>query len=943
MRSGIGSAVGTAARALGPSWRSLRTKIIVWFFVPTAIILVTVALVNFYSYQDVTEDLVMERDQDLTHLSAVQLSTQLKGYTDRLVSVARGSPFLQSDPIARQAALRASSSRFLAFDSGVVVLNNYGTVVAALPEDPNVIGQDWSNTGPFRQMVRTPGPVFSDILEEELDGPPIVVAAVPIVGERGEFLGSLVGKFGVAETAVSSFYGTIVKLRPGQSSRTYLVDASGRVIFHSRADQIGADFSAQPVVRQVLEGQVGAIRTEDFDGADIVAGFAPVPGTPWALITEERWDVLTGGSRGYQRFLILLLVLGAAVPILFVVIGLRTIMKPLEDLVGAAREVARGNFGRTIAAKSGDEIGQLVEEFNTMAGALKESRDAIFVSSQGIVVAANQAALDLFGFTIEEAIGSNVADHYTDPSDQVRFRQEIGKMGSIRDFEVKLSKKDGTVIDCLVTATRRNARDESGPPELQGLVRDITERKRAEEALRESEEKYRALFDRSIHATFITSHDARIIDANQATLDLFGYTWEEAIQVNTLSVSNNPEDRARFQKEIEGQGSVTDFEVKLGKNDGTEMDCLITANVIRDNEGVVVGYEGTIRDVTERKRAEDALRESEDRFRRLMDNAADGFFVMSPDGKIVDINQMASQQFGFSREELLESSATDVYVTFGDTEPAKLYEMVRPEGPVTLEGEGRRKDGNTFPVEMRLGLIELAGRRHMFALVRDITERKEAENTQVQQMRELAVLEERNRMAREIHDTLAQGFTGIVLQLEAADQALEGEGTEVADHLVRAKGLARESLQEARRSVWGLVPHALEQDTLEEALRKRVEQVNASGSTKASFKLSGPPRVLSADVQAAILRICQESLTNVTRHSEAKDVTVDLRFDPTEVRLKVQDDGMGFDINEVKANHQGGSFGLLGMEQRVSLLGGTFAIKSRKGRGTTVEVQVPVQ
>ena len=115
MRSGMGSAVRTAARALGPSWRSLRTKIIVWFFVPTAIILVTVALVNFSSYQDVTEDLVLERDQDLTHLSAVQLSTQLKSYTDLLADVARGSPFLQSDPVAQQAALRASSSRLLAW------------------------------------------------------------------------------------------------------------------------------------------------------------------------------------------------------------------------------------------------------------------------------------------------------------------------------------------------------------------------------------------------------------------------------------------------------------------------------------------------------------------------------------------------------------------------------------------------------------------------------------------------------------------------------------------------------------------------------------------------------------------------------------------------------------------------------------------------------------
>ena len=408
--------------------------------------------------------------------------------------------------------------------------------MAALPEDPDVIGQDWwSNSSPFRRMVRTPEPIFSDILEEEVGGPAIVVAAVPIVGERGEFLGALVGKFGLAETAVSSFYATIVKLRPAQSSRTYLVDTSGRVIFHYRADQIGADFSAQPVVRQVLRGDVGVIRTEDLDGADIVAGFAPVPGTPWALVTEESWNVLTGGSRGYQRFLILLLVLGAAVPILFVVIGLRRIMRPLEDLVGAAREVARGDFGRTIAAKSGDEIGQLVGEFNTMAAQLKESytsleqkveerteelrqseeryravfeqsRDAIFIAQDGVVVDTNQAALDLFGFTREGAIGSKVGDRYADPSDRGRFREEISKHGSIMDFEVKLLKHDGTVMDCLLTASGQDDVNGAGVRRIQGVVRDITAHNIADRALRQySEDLARSNSDLQQFA-YVASH-----------------------------------------------------------------------------------------------------------------------------------------------------------------------------------------------------------------------------------------------------------------------------------------------------------------------------------------------------------------------------------------------------------------------------------------------------
>ena len=148
-----------------------------------------------------------------------------------------------------------------------------------------------------------------------------------------------------------------------------------------------------------------------------------------------------------------------------------------------------------------------------------------------------------------------------------------------------------------------------------------------------------------------------------------------------------------------------------------------------------------------------------------------------------------------------------------------------------------------------------------------------------EQSGELAVLEERTRMAREMHDTLAQGFTGIVLQLEAAEQAAEqaAEGDpaaleELHEHLDRAKTLARESLQEARRSVWDLLPRALEEQSLDSALAAEVGEFDRVGRERASFEVRGRSRELPAAVQAALLRISQESLTNVRRHAAATRV-----------------------------------------------------------------------
>ena len=147
-----------------------------------------------------------------------------------------------------------------------------------------------------------------------------------------------------------------------------------------------------------------------------------------------------------------------------------------------------------------EELRESEERYRSL---FEESRDAIFVSNEGRVVAANEAALELFGFTRDEAIGSDVGDRYADPNDWDRFRQGMERTGFIRDFEVKLLKKDGRVMDCLLTATRRHAEDGADPREIQGLVRDITERKRAEDTLRQSEERFRRLVEDAADSFFV--------------------------------------------------------------------------------------------------------------------------------------------------------------------------------------------------------------------------------------------------------------------------------------------------------------------------------------------------------------------------------------------------------------------------------------------------------
>jgi PAS domain S-box-containing protein len=209
--------------------------------------------------------------------------------------------------------------------------------------------------------------------------------------------------------------------------------------------------------------------------------------------------------------------------------------------------------------------------------------------------------------------------------------------------------------------------------------------------------------------------------------------------------------------------------------------------------------------------------------------------------------------------------------------------------------------------------------------------------------RDLAVMEERNRLAREIHDTIAQGLTGIVLQLEAADHLMEGNPARARMRLQKATALARSSLQEARRSVWNLRPTPLEQRTLVEAVRQEVEALSEEAGIAAVLDVEQEPRGLAAEAENGLFRIAQEALNNVRKHSRASEVHVRLAAGEASVELDVRDNGVGFDSQAPRAAGQQGGFGLLGLQERVRILGGSLQIESSPGEGTLVSVRVPAR
>jgi signal transduction histidine kinase len=226
---------------------------------------------------------------------------------------------------------------------------------------------------------------------------------------------------------------------------------------------------------------------------------------------------------------------------------------------------------------------------------------------------------------------------------------------------------------------------------------------------------------------------------------------------------------------------------------------------------------------------------------------------------------------------------------------------------------------------------------------RQLIEQLEATRSELAEAeREGGRLAERQRLARDIHDTLAQGFVSIVLQLQAAEAALPPGAAEARGHLERARRTARDNLAEARRLVWDLRPEALSAAPLGEALGRLAGRLTEETGMAATATVTGTPRPLSPDAEVTLLRVTQEALANVTRHARAGRVAVTLSYMDGEAALDIRDDGAGFAPTADGYGANGG-LGLRGMRERVEALGGRLAVESAPGRGTTIAVTVPVR
>jgi PAS domain S-box-containing protein len=341
------------------------------------------------------------------------------------------------------------------------------------------------------------------------------------------------------------------------------------------------------------------------------------------------------------------------------------------------------------------------------------------------------------------------------------------------------------------------------------------------------------------------------------------------------------------------------------------------------------------------------LHESEALLKSIVDTAVDGIITIDEEGIVQSFNPAAERIFGFAAHEVIGAKCNQLMpAPYREQHDSYLANYLRTgiKKIIGIDREvvGRRKDGTTFPMELVVREVHLSDRRLFAAFVRDLSWRKQMETLRADFVRHVmsAQEEERRRMALDLHDGIGQGLTSLLVGLQALRVLPSLEAVrERTNELHRHTALA---LDEVRRLARGMRPLVLDELGLAAALEHDVAEFSRTHGVAVDLHAPGLPR-LPSEVETTVYRIVQESLTNVAKHAAAKTVSIVVHWKGAFLEAIIEDDGCGFDSDEVLHSHElGKHLGLSSLSERAAFLNGSVTIESVPGSGTTIRVRIPL-
>jgi PAS domain S-box-containing protein len=484
------------------------------------------------------------------------------------------------------------------------------------------------------------------------------------------------------------------------------------------------------------------------------------------------------------------------------------------------------------------------------------------------------------------------------------------------------------------------SRDAAGQPlEIAGFWIDITHRKRAEETLKESEQRFRAIFDNAVDGILLADAQTKeFCMGNPAMCRMLGYSQEEIGNRGVKDIhpeEDLPRVMATFEEQAAGKYSLA-RDIPVKRKDGSVFFADISSFSIALAGKIYLA--GIFRDITERKQAERALHKSETTLRELFENLPDFVSMVDRNATIQFVNRGL---LGATPEELMGANGFGLVVPEHQQRCREAFEQTletrQTETVEALDIFGRLWSCRLVPMG------EEGEVRSVMSICTDITEQKkstEALRKEQQLLRHLLDLQERERqlVAYEIHDGFAQDLTGALYSLQGFREIQAANPLKAWQTFDKALFLIHRSLDEARRLIGGLRPPILDEYGIVAAVDYLIYEAEESKEREIEFVHDVKFERLPAPLESVIFRIIQESLSNARRHSQSGRIRIELRQQDTRVCIDVRDWGIGFDPAKVEE----GRFGLHGIRERARLFGGHVTIETAANQGTLVSVELPL-
>jgi len=933
-------------------------KIIIFTCISLPVFLI--ALYSYFQFRENTRERIYAERRNLASLSARVLHEKLDRVYDVGISLSSRQAFSRhvdeqhwDDAIA----ILQKVPKDFPFIERVLLTDTRGTLMGDAPPSPALKGKSYAERDWYKGIRKNWQPYLSEVYKR-IDPPHTIVTALalPIKNTNGKIRGILVLQVDVAELLEWS-----KEISIGSSGFVYVVDHKGHIAANPQYTEIDSviDYSSVPAVQKALSGKKNVeVLYNPIVKENRLTAYEQVPEYGWAVIVQQEASAALAGVN--------------SIPILFLNIGV------VLFAFGAAYYITREMDRRNKAE------GELIKSNELFSNLFNHNPASVAVSklSDGKMLKVNDAFLQLSGFEKrEEVIGKsavelNIIAH---PEDRAEIARLLNEHKTVKDYEVTVQTKQGKQKHVATSVLLLEVDNE---PCLFSVSIDITERKKAEAALlqskdaleelvqertiklSESEEKYRSIFESFYDIYYQTDLEGNIKLVSPSILARAAYTPEELIGRPVTDVYANPSDREPFIQLLMKQGFVRDYELDLKAKDGRIFTVSATTHFIIGENGTPIGIEGILHDITERKKAEEQIKQQA----MLIDIINDAIILLDRQYNILSWNKGAERMYGYTSEEAMGKNIIELLKIKSVIEPTisdtvNLYEK---DGEIKTELLMTTKDGRELHVDGRGTAIKekSGGLKSTLAIYRDVTEHKKLEKQYLRSQRMESVGTLAGGIAHDLNNVLAPILLSVeMFQKKFTDQQSQKYLKVIETSAQRGANLIKQILSFARgtegeRSVMQTRHIITEiQKVLQETFVKSIDiitnvpkdlwVINADANQIHQVLMNLCVNARDAMPSGGTLTITAENLILDEFYAR---MNIDAKVGPY-ITISVADTGTGMppDVQEkifepfftTKEIGKGTGLGLATVFSIVKSHGGFVHVYSEVGKGTTFKMYFP--